>query len=61
VKRARKQLLAGAAFALEQHRRIGGGGAMQLLRDLPQLRVLADDARRAAAFRELLLEDQVFR
>ena len=32
---------------------------MQLLRDLAQLRILADDARRAAALGELLLEQHV--
>ena len=35
------------------------GGAVQLLRDLPQLRILADDARRAAPLRELLLQQDV--
>ncbi len=34
---------------------------MQLLRDLPQLRILADDARRAAAFGQLLLQQEVLR
>src|SRR6185436_17184045 len=60
VEGAREQLLAGAALALEEHRRVGGGGAVQRHRDLLQLRVVADDLRRAAALRQLLAQDQVF-
>ena len=37
VQRAGEQLLAGAALAFEEHGRVGGGRAVQLLRHLPQL------------------------
>ena len=56
---AGEQLLAGAALALEQHGRVGGRGAVQLLQHLAQLGVLADDARRAAALGQLLLQQDV--
>ena len=59
VQRAREQLLAGAALAFEQHRRVGAGRALQRDRHLLQLRVLADDLRRAAARGELLFEQDV--
>ena len=59
VQRAREQLLAGAALAFEEHGRVGRRRAMQLLRHLPQLRILADDARRAAPLGELLLQQEV--
>src|SRR5439155_5532883 len=45
VQRPREELLAGAAFALEQHRRIGRRRAVQGKRHLLQLRILADDLR----------------
>ena len=61
VKRAREQLLAGAALPFEQHRRVGGGGAVQRDRHLLELRVVADDLRRAAALGQLFPQDQVFR
>ncbi len=54
-----EQLLPGAALAFEQHGRIGRRGAVQLLRHLPQVRVLADDARRPAPLRELFLQEDV--
>src|SRR5882672_4699756 len=56
---AREQFLSRAALTLDQYRRVGAGRAMQLLRDLPQLRILADDARGATALGELLLEHEV--
>jgi hypothetical protein len=59
VQRPREQLLAGAALALEQHRRVGGRRAVQRLRHLLQLGVVPDDERRAAALRELVLQDHV--
>ena len=59
VQRSRKQLLAGAALAFEQHRRVGRRRAMQRHGDLLQLRIFADDLRRAAALRQLLLQQDV--
>jgi hypothetical protein len=59
VQRPGEQLFSRAAFTLEQDRRIGLRRAMQLLRDLTKLGVIADDARCAATLRELLLEDDV--
>ena len=59
VERAREQLLARAALALEQHRRVGRRRSIQRDRDLFELRIVADDLRRAAASRELLFEDQI--
>ena len=59
VQRPREQLLAGAALAFEQHGRVGRRGAVQRQRHLLQLRILADDLRRAAPLRELLLQEDV--
>jgi hypothetical protein len=59
VKGAREQLLAGTALALEQHGRIGRRRPLQDRDDLRELRILADDLRRAAADGELLPEEQV--
>ena len=59
VQAAREQLLAGAALAFEQHRRVGGRGAVQLLQHLAERRVLADDPRRAAPLGQLLLQQDV--
>ena len=61
VQRARKQFLAGAALAFEQHRRVGAGRALDLLRHVPHHGGFADDRRRAATLGELLLEQRVFR
>ena len=59
MQRAREELLPGAAFALEQHRRVGRRRAVQRHRHLLQPRVLADDLRGAASGRELLLQENV--
>ena len=55
----RKQLLARAALAFEEHGGVRCRGPMERDRDLFQLRVLADDLGRATARRELLLEENV--
>ena len=60
VQRAGKQLFAGPAFTLEEHGRVGAGRALQLDRHLLQPRILADDLRRPAPGRQLLLEQDVF-
>jgi hypothetical protein len=59
MKRPRKQLLAGATLAFQQHRRVGGCGAMQGDRDLLQFRILSDDLRRTPSRGQLLLEEDV--
>ena len=61
VQRAREQLLAGAALAFEQHRRVGAPPRDAARRHLLQLRIVADDLRRAAALRELLLQQRCSR
>ena len=61
VQRAREQLLARAALAFDQDRRVvGGRRAVQRLRDLLQPRIFTDDLGRAAPLRELLFEEEVF-
>ena len=61
VQRARKQLLAGAALALDQDRGVvGRRRAVQRLRDLLQPRIFADDLGRAAPLGKLLFEEEVF-
>ena len=59
VQRAREQLLAGAALAFDQHGRVGRRRAVQRQRDLLQLRIFADDLRRAAPRGQLLFEQDV--
>ncbi len=59
MQRPREQLLARAALAAYQDRGVGSRGAMELLRHLPELRVLADDPRRAATFCQLFLQEHV--
>ena len=58
-KRTREQLLAGAALAFDEHRRVARRRALQRERDLLQARIFADDLRRAAPLREFLLEQDV--
>ncbi len=55
----RKQFLARAALAFEEHRGVRCRGPMERDRDLLQFRILADDLGRATARRELLLEENV--
>jgi hypothetical protein len=61
MERPRKELLAGPALTFEQHGDVGGGGAMQLQRDVLQRRILADDLRRAAALRQFFFKKNIFR
>ena len=59
VQRAREQLLAGPALALEEHRRIRRRRLLQAGEHFPERQVLADQLRRAATHRELLLQQEV--
>ena len=59
VQRAGEQLLAGAALAFEQHRRVGARRALQRDRHLLQPRVFADDLRRATPCRKLLTQQEI--
>ncbi len=59
VQRPGEELLAGAALAFEQHGDVGRGGPLDRLHGLPQHRCLAENPRRAAAHRQLLLEEGV--
>ena len=61
VQRSGEQLLAGAALAFDQDGRVGRRRAMQRERHRLQLRVVADNLRRAAALRQLLFQQDVFR
>src|SRR5688572_1668638 len=58
---AGKQLLARAALSFQEHRGISRSCAVQLLQDVTELAILADDPRRAPPFGHLLLEEDVFR
>ena len=49
VQRARDQLLAGAALARDQHRRVGGRGAQQGVVHAPHRRAAADERRAGQA------------
>ena len=60
MQRPREQFLACAALAFEQHRGVGARRPLQRHDHLFQRRRLADDLRRAAAHRELVLEQNVF-
>ncbi len=60
MKRPRAELFARAAFALEQHRGVGAGGAFDGHHHLAQGRGFADDARAAAAGGGFLFEQPVF-
>ena len=53
VQRAREELLAGAALALQQHGDVGRGRAVQRGQRLTNGLVLADNARRATVTRQL--------
>src|SRR5204862_7870246 len=55
VQRPREQLFPGAALAFEQYGRIGRRPALQRSERLAQRWILADQLRRAAPDRELLL------
>ena len=59
VQRAGEELLAGPALALEEHRRVRRRRPLQAREHFPQRQVVADQLRRAAPDRELLLEQQV--
>src|SRR5262249_34015812 len=59
VQRPGEELLARPALSLEQHRGVGGGGAVKRDRHVLQLRILADDLGRATAQREFFLEKNV--
>ena len=59
VQRSGEQLLACSALAFEQDRGIRRGRAMELLRDLTELAVLADDPRRTAPLGQFLFENDV--
>src|SRR5215831_20998940 len=48
VQRARKQLLARTAFALEEHSRVCAGSPLEHDRHLFQPRIFSDDLRRTA-------------
>ena len=59
MQRPREQLLAGAALPFEQHGGVGRRRALQRGEHLAQRRIFADELRRAAADRQLLLHQQV--
>ena len=59
MQRAREELLAGPALPFDQHRRIGRGRALQRRKHLAQRGIFADQLRRAASDRQLLLQQQV--
>ena len=59
VQRPGEELLAGAALAFEQHGDVGRGRPLHRLHGLPQRRRLAENPRRAATHRQLLLEERV--
>ena len=59
VQRARHQLLAGAAFAQQQHRRVGGGRALDRQHRLLQRGILAQELRQADPALVFLLEQHV--
>ena len=59
VQRAREQFLAGSALPFQQDGGVRRRGAMELLRHLPELRVLADDARCAPPLGQLLLQEEI--
>ncbi len=61
VERTGKQLLASAAFSLEQHRGVGSSRPLQGDRHLLQSRVLADDLRGTTLCREFVFQQDVFR
>jgi hypothetical protein len=61
VQAAGEELLAGAALPLEENRGVGRRRTMQLLQDVAQRAVLADDPRRPAALGHLLLQQDVIR
>src|SRR5689334_19157010 len=56
VNGAREQLFAGAGFAVNQHRRIGGSYGLYLLQNGPQGAALADDLLKPAVGADFVLE-----
>ncbi len=60
VQRAGEELLAGAALAFEQHRRVGRRRTVKRDGDGGELRIFTDNLRRASALRELRFEQDVF-
>ncbi len=59
VDRARHQLLAGAALALDEHRGIAARHPLHVLQDTAQRLVLADDVRDAAPERQFFAQQEV--
>ena len=59
VEPASEELFPGAAFSLEQDRRIGRRRTVQLLGDLPERRIVPDDAGSPATLGHLFLEQEI--